>query len=170
MTHIMPDAPPTTGTPRSLHAICEDARRGQCGYCSAMPGEPCVFSGTGPDGYHLARFAWAEATGLITATDFAAALETLAGRPFGNATVFYDNQLDQAGPVLVNLKLVTFTVQQAAVIAKALADAEVYRREGAEAYCYDCADNPAGACEDHLDNLDQADAYRHLAAELAGPR
>lgn len=35
------------------------------------------------------------------------------------------------------------------------------------AYCFDCASTPAGACDDHLDDLDQADAYRDLAAELA---
>ena len=78
MTHIMPDAQLSGVTPRGLHEICQDARLGQCSYCAAMPGEPCVFSGSGPDGDHLARFAWAEATGLIAAADFAAALETLA--------------------------------------------------------------------------------------------
>jgi hypothetical protein len=61
MHAIMPDPQPPADMPRSLHEICEDARRGQCGLCCAMPGEPCAFSGTGPDGYHVARFAWAEA-------------------------------------------------------------------------------------------------------------
>ena len=62
---------------------------------------------------------------------------------------------------------ITVTTAQAAVIHQALADAKAYRRERAGAYCYDCANTPAGACDDHLDDLDQADAYRDLAAELA---
>jgi hypothetical protein len=58
MRTIMPDPNSPAETPRGLHEICEDARRGQCGYCCAMSSEPCAFSGTGPDGYHVARFAW----------------------------------------------------------------------------------------------------------------
>ena len=90
MHPTIPQAPTAAEAPRSLHATCEDARRGQCGYCCAMPGEPCAFSGTGPDGYHVARFAWAEASGLISATDFDVALETAAADPFTIATVIYD--------------------------------------------------------------------------------
>jgi hypothetical protein len=55
----------------------------------------------------------------------------------------------------------------AVTIRQALADAEAYRRERARAYCHDCKRHPAGACEDHLNDLDAADAYRDLAAELA---
>jgi hypothetical protein len=62
---------------------------------------------------------------------------------------------------------IVFTAGQETVVAQALADAEACRRERVEAYCYDCQRHPAGACEDHLNDLDQADAYRDLAAELA---
>jgi hypothetical protein len=55
----------------------------------------------------------------------------------------------------------------AAIVCQALADAETARRERAGACCYDCASTPTGACDDHLDDLDLADAYRDLAAELA---
>src|SRR5262245_44257286 len=63
---------------------------------------------------------------------------------------------------------VMFTAGQAGVVDPALADAETYRRKRAENWCGDCAAAPAGGCDDHLDDLDQADAYRDLAAELAG--
>jgi hypothetical protein len=63
---------------------------------------------------------------------------------------------------------VVFTAGQEAVIAQALADAETYRRKRAGTWCGDCAAGPAGGCDDHLDDLDQADAYRDLAAGLAG--
>ncbi len=55
----------------------------------------------------------------------------------------------------------------AVIIRAALADAEAYRRERAWAWCADCQQRPAGACESHLDDLGQAGAYRGLAAELA---
>jgi hypothetical protein len=43
--------------PRALAGI-EDARRATCGHCRADgPAWACSFSGTGPDGLHLARFA-----------------------------------------------------------------------------------------------------------------
>lgn len=61
-----------------------------------------------------------------------------------------------------------FTAGQEAVVAQALADAETYRRTRVENWCADCAAAPAGACDDHLDDLDQADAYRDLAAKLVG--
>ena len=47
-----------TRPPRALAGIIEDARRATCGHCWADgPGWACSFSGTGPDGLHLARFA-----------------------------------------------------------------------------------------------------------------
>jgi hypothetical protein len=58
----------------------------------------------------------------------------------------------------------------AALLAEALADAERYRRGHAAEPCTDCETAPAGACEKHLDDLDQADAYRDLAAGFAGGR
>ena len=54
----------------------------------------------------------------------------------------------------------------ATVLARALADAEAYRRERAAAYCYDCASSPMEACETHLDDLDQAGAYAELGRQL----
>lgn len=54
----------------------------------------------------------------------------------------------------------------AATVARALADAESYRRDGAEEQCADCEAAPAGACEDHLNDLDLADAYADLGRQL----
>ena len=75
---------------RSLHQICQAARRGNCGpFCGALPGDECVFTSapvsvpvTGDTpmrpvrGYHMARFAWAQSHGLISAAEFAAVTET----------------------------------------------------------------------------------------------
>ena len=101
MCTIIPDRQPSAEAPRGLHAICEDARRGQCDHCSAMPGEPCAFSGTGPDGYHVARFTWARAHDLISVLDVGAVLWTVAATPFTTLTVIYDPgaaDQDDAGP------------------------------------------------------------------------
>jgi hypothetical protein len=54
----------------------------------------------------------------------------------------------------------------AVIVRQALADAELGRRAQAAAWCADCEAHPAGACESHVDDLDQADAYRELAAAL----
>jgi hypothetical protein len=62
---------------------------------------------------------------------------------------------------------VTITSAQAAVIAQALDDAQAYRRRRAEAWCSDCETAPEGACQDHLADLDQADAYAELGRQLA---
>ena len=62
---------------------------------------------------------------------------------------------------------VTLTAAQAAVITRALADAEHYRRDSPAAWCADCAATQDGACPDHLAYLAPANAYRELAAELA---
>ena len=56
---------------------------------------------------------------------------------------------------------------EAVTVRRALADAEAFRRDRAGARCADCQDHPAEACDDHVDDLDQADAYRDLAAMLA---
>ena len=81
--------------PRTLHAICELTRLAACGYCWAdTPAQPCAFSGTGPDGLHIARFAAAVRRGLITAADFTAVIET-AG-VFTSATIVYDEILGGA--------------------------------------------------------------------------
>ncbi len=50
--------------PRTLTQIIKDARRAVCGHCLAdSPAWACAFSGTGPDGLHLARFARAQRGG-----------------------------------------------------------------------------------------------------------
>jgi hypothetical protein len=54
------------------------------------------------------------------------------------------------------------------VVLGALDHAEQLLRERAAAYCDDCATHPAGACEEHVDQLDQADDYQVLAARLGG--
>ena len=87
---------------RSLHEICEAARRGTCGpFCGALPGDECVFT-TAPAsvpvtrgtpmqpvrGYHVSRFASAQSHGLITAAELAAV--TGAAGSVTPATVIYD--------------------------------------------------------------------------------
>ena len=87
---------------RSLHEICEAARRGTCGpFCGALPGDECVFT-TAPvsvpvtrgtptrpvRGYHVSRFAWAQSHGLISAAELAAVTGTAGS--FTPATVIYD--------------------------------------------------------------------------------
>jgi len=62
---------------------------------------------------------------------------------------------------------VTLTAAQATVMARALADAEHYRRDSAAMWCPACAASPGGACPCHLAYVAPADAYRALAAELA---
>jgi hypothetical protein len=54
----------------------------------------------------------------------------------------------------------------AVMIGHALEDAGRYRRDRAEAWCADCLAHPAGACDDHVDQLDQADAYAELGRQL----
>jgi hypothetical protein len=54
----------------------------------------------------------------------------------------------------------------AVTVARALADAERYRRRRVEDWCADCAGSPAEACDTHLDDLDQADAYAELGRQL----
>ena len=214
MCTIIPDSRPSAEAPRSLHQICEDARRGQCDYCSAMPGEPCAFSGTGPDGYHVARFTWARAHDLISVLDVGAVLWTVAATPFTTLTVIYDpggagqDDDDDLEPYCAECgawigrflgldgwrhfrgdpapggkrelydgghdAVVAWceppgraiSPAEAAVLGQALADAERYRRRRVEDWCADCAGAPAEACDGHLDDLDQADAYAELGRQL----
>jgi hypothetical protein len=82
----------TTVGPRSLHVICELTRLAICDYCWAGTlTQPCVCSGKGPDGLHIARFAAALRRGLITEADFAAVIE--AAGVFTNGTIVYDQTL-----------------------------------------------------------------------------
>ena len=82
-------------SPRTLHPICELTRLAACGYCPADGlDRPCTSSETGPEGYHVARFAAAMRRGLITGADFAVVLE--AAGVFTNATLVYDVPLGGA--------------------------------------------------------------------------
>jgi hypothetical protein len=99
-TNLVATASPPAA--RSLHEICEAARRGNCGpFCGALPGDECVFTtasvsvpvtrGTRMQpvrGYHVSRFAWAESHGLISAAEFAAVTGTAGS--LAPATVIYD--------------------------------------------------------------------------------
>ena len=88
-------AAPSAGA-RTLHPICELTRLAACGYCPADGLDwPCTSSQTGPEGYHVARFATAMRRGLITGADFAVVLAETAGL-FTNATVVYDIPLGGA--------------------------------------------------------------------------
>ncbi len=70
---------------RTLAGIIEDARRATCGHCWADdPSWACSFSGTGPDGLHLARFARARRRGIISEADMAVVLAA-AGDVFTDA-------------------------------------------------------------------------------------
>jgi len=48
----------------------------------------------------------------------------------------------------------------------ALEHAAAFLRERAGQHCDSCSVHPAGACQSHVDDLDQADAYRALAGRL----
>jgi hypothetical protein len=291
MHDIMPDQQPPAEAPRGLHEICEDARHERCGaFCGAMPGEECTTAPVSVPvtettamlpvrGYHVARFAWAEASGLISAADFDAVLATLGGsftsetviydrgpeevmsgaedktaRPLGREALFdllkrtmhaagvslggwdwtvlrwladqdaqtvaaiagwvgrstgdYDDSpglepycadcggwigmffgLDgwqhfrgdpapggqrqlfdaghQASPAWCEPPGRAISPADAATIRRALADAESTRRDQTAAWCGDCQGHPAGACDQHVDDLDQANSYRDLAHVLS---
>jgi hypothetical protein len=87
---------------RSLHEICQAARRSNCGpFCGALPGDECVVT-TAPAsvpvtlgtpmpparGYHASRFASAQSHGLISAAELAAVTGTAGS--LAPATVIYD--------------------------------------------------------------------------------
>ena len=235
---------PAVPQARSLHEICEDVRRAECGACSALPFDECVFT-TAPvsvpvapgtpvrpvRGYHVNRFAIAEADDLISIADMAMVLGHAGA--FTSTTVIFDDgtrlsttaaglpgiadddgqgddldDLDGLEPYCAEcgawigmfLRMEgwhhfrgdpapggkrelydagheaavawceppgrSVSPADAAVLARALADAEAYRRERAGAWCADCQGHPAGACETHVDDLDQADAYAGLGRQL----
>ena len=68
---------------RSLHEICEAARRVNCGECWQVPGKPCT-----PEGDHVARFGRAMRRGLISGDDLIAVLQALDA--FTSATILRD--------------------------------------------------------------------------------
>jgi hypothetical protein len=164
---------------RSLREVCEDARRATCPVCPVLSGDECVFT-TVPvaapiapgtrmrpaRGYHVGRLAVAETVGLISAADFDVAVVTAGA--FDIRTVIYDTDgtaMSSPGP-----HPITITIGQARTILNALADAGAFHRERGGQHCADCNEHPAGLCEDHAGDLDAADEYQHLAAELGGQR
>ncbi len=68
---------------RSLHEICADARRANCGECWQVPGKLCT-----PEGDHVARFGRAMRRGLISGADLIAVLQALDA--FTGATIVCD--------------------------------------------------------------------------------
>ncbi len=62
------------------------------------------------------------------------------------------------------------TEAQRAIVLAALDEAADCREQRAASWCGDCAPAPAECCPEHLDDLDQAAAYRSLARELGGDR
>jgi hypothetical protein len=72
----------------------------------------------------------------------------------------------EAGTAVTGEHPVNLTAEQAATVRRALADAEVYRRQRAAAWCAGCESSPTGKCTDHMDDLDAADAYWDLASGL----
>ena len=59
-----------------------------------------------------------------------------------------------------------FTTAEAATVLDALAVAAEYRRYRASLTCEVCATHPAELCEDHQADLDRADEYGELAAQI----
>ena len=74
-------------------------------------------------------------------------------------------------PLVIKIRMsqakLTLARPYGVLIMRALDDAEGYRRLRADAWCAGCQDAPQGACDDHVNDLALADAYRDLAAELA---
>jgi hypothetical protein len=60
------------------------------------------------------------------------------------------------------------TPEQRTTTLAALADAAKWRDHLGAAECDDCAHAPTGLCERHAEDLDAADDYRRVLAELGG--
>ena len=65
---------------------------------------------------------------------------------------------------------VALTAEQLATVIRALADAQTLRMREADEFCRDCETSPAGACWQHLSDLDAAQAYHDLAGILGSGR
>jgi hypothetical protein len=74
-------------------------------------------------------------------------------------------------PFIITIKApgakVTLTKADVVTIAQALADAGGWRRLRVDQWCARCENAPKGRCDEHLADLDLADLYQDLAAELA---
>jgi hypothetical protein len=74
-------------------------------------------------------------------------------------------------PLVITIKVpgqkLTLGRAEGGVIMRALVDAEGYRHLRASQWCAKCETAPEGACAEHVHDLDLAEGYRRLAAELA---
>lgn len=74
-------------------------------------------------------------------------------------------------PLVITIRVpgqkLTLGRAEGAVIMRALADAEGYRHLRASQRCAKCEAAPAGACHDHLIDVDLAGVYRDLINQLA---
>ena len=61
----------------------------------------------------------------------------------------------------------TLTKADVVRIARALADAEDWRRLRVDQFCARCENAPEGRCDEHQADLDLAGRYHDLAADLA---
>lgn len=66
--------------------------------------------------------------------------------------------------------VVTLDADQLATVLAALGDAQAHRMGVADAFCRDCETSPAGACWQHLSDLDAAQVYHQLGLILGGGR
>jgi hypothetical protein len=72
----------TVAAARSLHEICQEARKVNCGECWQVPLKPCTQA---PEGDHVARFGRAARRGLISGAELVMVLSRFAA--FTTATV-----------------------------------------------------------------------------------
>jgi hypothetical protein len=74
-------------------------------------------------------------------------------------------------PLVITIKVpgqkLTLGRAEGAVIMRALADAEGYRHLRASQWCERCQAADAGACDEHLNDVDLAGVYRDLTDRLA---
>lgn len=74
-------------------------------------------------------------------------------------------------PLVITIRIpglkLTLGRAEGVVIMRALADAEGYRHLRASQWCTRCEAAPEGACAEHAGDLDLAEVYRKLAAQLA---
>jgi hypothetical protein len=74
-------------------------------------------------------------------------------------------------PLVITIKIpgekLTLGRPEGALIMRALADAEGYRHLRADRWCARCEAAPAGACDEHLGDIELASAYGDLSARLA---
>ena len=74
-------------------------------------------------------------------------------------------------PVVITIRApgakVELTKSDVATMLQALTDAEGWRRRRVDQWCRRCENAPQARCEEHLADMDLANAYRALAEQLA---